>query len=95
MIPSLRTVQALAKEAGVVGIALAVALVLGEMVFPSRDSTTRTALLGFGVGVALHVAFEMSKLNALYCEYGNACRTPAEAAPPADDDDDDDDDDDR
>lgn len=59
-------------EATVVGLVLAGALVAAMQVF-KPVSTSQLALLGFALGVLVHLGFEVGGGNAWYCKYGAAC----------------------
>lgn len=63
----------LAIEALVVGALLAAALVIGTRAFPPT-TTRRTVVLGFVLGIVVHLAFEITKANQWYCAHGAACR---------------------
>lgn len=61
-------------EASIVGVvtALALWLVLGYL--PELTSTPRILATGFGMGVVIHVLFELAGGNAWYCVHGGACQ---------------------
>ena len=60
-------------EAASVGATLAFALVAAfSIVKPT--STIKTLLIGFIVGVLIHLGFELAGLNKYYCSAGHACR---------------------
>lgn len=64
--------QHLVTEAVVVGLALALSLAGATTL--TKINNYRTALaVGFVVGAALHLLFEMSGLNSVYCRSGHAC----------------------
>ena len=65
-------VKHLATEAVVVGLALALALALVRMLV-TINTYTKALAVGFVLGAALHLVFELSGLNGMYCRTGHAC----------------------
>ncbi len=66
--------QQLALEALIVGVTLAAVLAIVNIVAPGAlRGTASVTLVGFVVGAFLHLAFELSGLNAKYCTVGHAC----------------------
>ena len=62
----------LATEAVVVGLALAAALA-ATTVFVRITSAGTALAVGPVLGPALHLLFELTGLNAMYCRGGHAC----------------------
>ena len=62
----------LAFEAIVVGIVLAAALMCASAFVPLTSPLT-VAGVGFAVGVAVHLGFELVGGNVWYCRHGAAC----------------------
>ena len=60
-------------EALVVGMTLAVALLAAHAVTTPK-SATDVLLMGFVVGILIHLGFELAGLNRVYCSIGAACR---------------------
>jgi hypothetical protein len=58
----------LSTEAFIVGLVFAVVAWLALALVPGFDFVVL-----FAVGAGLHLAFEASGLNGLYCRVGNAC----------------------
>lgn len=64
----------LVAEASIVGVVLAAVMALIKVSVPWLLSTPAlTALTGFMVGAAFHLAFEAAGLNKAYCSTGHAC----------------------
>ena len=63
----------LATEASVVGLVLAACLALVTRFVRVDSSAARAGLVGFAMGVAIHLGFELSGANAWYCTHGAAC----------------------
>lgn len=59
-------------EAIVVGITLAMSMYLTNLLW-SPKTTAETVILSFIVGFGIHILFEVSGLNAMYCTSGAAC----------------------
>ena len=65
--------QTLILEAVFVGASLAIVLAVAlRMVRPT--SITHTLILGFIIGVGLHLGYEALGLNKYYCSTGASCR---------------------
>lgn len=62
----------LAIEAGFVGAFLAIALGVVVAAFPLTTFWSG-AIAGLVIGVATHLFFEFTGLNARYCSTGHAC----------------------
>lgn len=62
----------LLTEALVVGAVLALCLAAVVKYTPLR-SPRDAAIIGFLMGMAVHLGFEASGANAWYCAHGNAC----------------------
>ena len=65
--------QHLATEAVVVGLALALALACVTAMSVKIAGYPAALAVGFVVGAALHLLFELSGLNGMYCRTGHAC----------------------
>lgn len=68
--------MSLAYEAGVVGLVLAVIMAAVVYVSGPIDTVQRGLVLGFVMGVVIHLGFELTGANAAYCTLGAACRRP-------------------
>jgi len=60
-------------EASSVGATLAIALVIAFAIV-KPTTMTKTLLIGFVLGVLIHLGFEIAGLNKYYCSAGHACR---------------------
>lgn len=63
----------LALEAAIVGLTTMLAALPVAYVPQIRQSVTHELAYWFVMGIAIHLYFEKSGLNALYCRVGNAC----------------------
>lgn len=65
-------IRHLLTEAFVVGVSLALALA-GATALTKINSYSTALAVGFVLGAALHLLFELSGLNTMYCKSGHAC----------------------
>lgn len=64
----------LALEVAVVGAVLAAALACVAWLVPGAlRSVWKAALTGLVLGAGVHLGFELSGLNRMYCDVGHAC----------------------
>jgi hypothetical protein len=55
-------------EALVVGAVLGALLAVAVAIYPFGESMTDAAVVGFAVGMCVHVLFELTRGNAWYCK---------------------------
>lgn len=63
-------------EALGVGGVLAALMSMAVVMYPTYDSPSRAATLGFVLGLLVHALFEATKANRWYCANGAACKNP-------------------
>ena len=66
----------LGAEALVVGAVLGTVLAVAVAMYPIGESMTDAAVVGFAVGICVHLLFEFTRGDAWYCRKGAACAAP-------------------
>ena len=66
--------MSLAYEACIVGLVLAVVMAAVVHFSGAIDTPRRGLVLGFVLGVLIHLGFEITGANAAYCTVGSACQ---------------------
>lgn len=64
-------------EALIVGGILAGLMAMAIVVWPLDDSPRAAAVMGFALGMLVHLLFEGTKANRWYCANGAACAARA------------------